>query len=82
MLSAHIMTVLKVMVRLDSGWIKHLEAVYKVVLGKVEAAGGRNDEETFVIQRNILTEAVQELLRVVIVGRDVQHGLFVLYRYL
>ena len=72
------MTVLEVMVRLNRGRIEDLKAVQKVVLGKVEAARCRDNKETLEIQHNVLAETVQELLRVVVVSRDVKHGLLVL----
>ena len=81
-LRAHVMAVLEVIVRLDCGRIEDLEAVQEVVLREVQAAGGRDDEESLVVQHYVLAEAVQELLRVVVVRRDVQHRLLVLDRHL
>ena len=80
-LSALVMAVFEVIVGLDCGRIEDLEAVQVVVLRVVEAAGGRYNEKSFVVQHNVLAEAVLELLRVVVVSRDGQHRLLILDRH-
>ena len=70
------------MVRLNCSWIIDFEAVKVVVLRVFGATWRRNNKETFVVQLNVQAETVQELLRLVVVRRDMKHGAFVLDRYL
>lgn len=61
MLGLALMTILKVVVGAGHGWIENLEALHEVVLRKDGSRRGGNDKESFVVEIDLLREAVQKL---------------------
>ena len=61
MLGLALVAVLEVVVCAGHGWIEDLEALYKVVLWEDGTGRGRDDEESFEVEIDLLREAMQEL---------------------